>query len=212
MAPTMTEPRQPERTRLVRPDLYRDEVTGPLTPAQRDAYLGIATLTDDSGWALWRPQAIAASIYPYVSPAKRVRDLEARAATLRAAGLLVLFDCGCAYLPRAKRDLVISGGKQIRQVEAFHQAHGTDQSVSVPGDPDWSGTSTSSSSLASSDSWSSTASSSSVVDVAREAEANSNGHTQPIGVGRPFDGTKKTKTMVTNEDLPAHLRVVQVPR
>ena len=206
----MTEPRQPERTRLVRPDLYRDEVTGPLTPAQRDAYLGIATLTDDSGWALWRPQAIAASIYPYVSPAKRVRDLEARAATLQASGLLVLFDCGCAYLPRAKRDLVISGGKQIRQVEAYHQAHSTDQSVSVPGDPDWSGTSTSSSS--SSDSWSSASSSPSVVDVAREAEANSNGHTKPVGSDGPFLGGttgRRSKFIRTNEDLPDHLRTVR---
>jgi hypothetical protein len=201
----VTEPRQPQRTRLVRPDLFRDETTGTLRPAQLVLYLGLATVADDEGWLLWQPASIAAVLAPYAAPGRRVRDLERNADVLASVDLLRVLPCGCAVLPRSKRDLTISGGKQSRQVLAYHQAHITDQSVALPDDPAYLSSS-------SSDSLSGLSSSSSFVDVAREAEPTANGHTKPGGIGRPFDGMKTTKTMVTNEDLPAHLRVVQVPR
>jgi hypothetical protein len=116
-------PRQPSRTRLVRPDLYRDAVTGSLLGAVRDAYLGLATLADDAGLLLFDPPSMAAALYPYLSAGRRARDLERHVATLEAADLLRRLPCGsCAVLPRAERDLVVKGGTPLRQVLEWHQA------------------------------------------------------------------------------------------
>jgi hypothetical protein len=40
----------PVRTRLLRPDLFSDDVTGTLAPATLLAYLGLATRADDAAF------------------------------------------------------------------------------------------------------------------------------------------------------------------
>jgi hypothetical protein len=200
----MTQPRQPDRTRLIRPDLFRDEITGQLTPEERDTYLGISTVADDEGYLVWRPTAIAATIYPYANPDTRVEGLELRAAKLCSVGLLVLLDCRtCAFLPRAKRDLVISGGKQIRQVQSFHLSHSTDRSGSVAGITEGSGTSSSS--------WSSSESDSSASSSSQTVPGPGAGAQAEIRRSRARiqgDANKPTYVL-TNEDLPEHLRSVR---
>lgn len=127
--PQHSTPRMPSRTRLVRPDHWRDEATGRLSPDARDAYLGLSTISDDEGWLLWRPATIAAGLYPYQSPARRERDLARRAEILGTAGLLELHDCGCAHLPRMKRDLAVRGGEKSTAIEEFHAEHLSDDGL-----------------------------------------------------------------------------------
>jgi hypothetical protein len=132
----MSEPRTPSRTRLVRPDLFRAESTGRLSSLARDIYLGLATVSDDAGWLLWRPAAIAATILPYRGPTRAQRDLDRAREDLVAVGLLVLHQCGCAYLPSAARDLFIKGGQKARVVADYHESHvTTDQSFRAGTDP-----------------------------------------------------------------------------
>lgn len=125
-------PKTPARTRILRPDTFTDEVTGTLAPATLLAYLGLSTRADDAGFLLWRPAALAATIMPYASAGRRQRDLERIGEELVAAGLLRIFDCRCAEMPRMVRDLAIKGGSKTTSVRDWHLAHSpTDSSIQV---------------------------------------------------------------------------------
>lgn len=125
-------PRTPIRTRLLRPDIFSDDVTGTLAPRTLLAYLGLATRADDAGFLVWRPAALAAAIMPYTNPGRRGRDLERIAEELVEVGLLRIFDCRCAELPRMLRDLAIKGGSKTTSVRDWHLAHvPPDSSVQV---------------------------------------------------------------------------------
>ena len=106
-----------------RPDLWRDEVSGQLRPDVRDLYLGLVTLTDDGGFTLWRPASIGAALYPYEVPARRLRDLARRADALEVAGLVKRLQCGCAELPRMRRDCAQMGGDPTHVITEFHASH-----------------------------------------------------------------------------------------
>ncbi len=121
----MTGPRMPSRTRLYRPDLYSDDVTGPLPPEVRDLYLALGGCADDHGWMPWRVALLGARIYPYRAVAEREADLTRWAARLVADGLLVMHPCGCAYLPRLVRDLATRSGQPSYAIEEHHQRHAT---------------------------------------------------------------------------------------
>jgi hypothetical protein len=125
-------PRMPVRTRLLRPDIFSDDVTGTLAPATLLAYLGLGTRADDAAFLVWRPAALAAAVMPYTNSGRRQRDFERIAAELVEAGLLRILDCGCAELPRMIRDLAIGGGNKSYPVRDWHLAHlPTDSSVQV---------------------------------------------------------------------------------
>jgi hypothetical protein len=125
-------PRMPVRTRLLRPDIFSDDVTGTLAPAALLAYLGLATRSDDAAFLVWRPAALAAAVMPYTNAGRRQRDFERIAAELVVAGLLRILDCGCAELPRMLRDLAIGGGNKSYPVRDWHLAHlPADTSVQV---------------------------------------------------------------------------------
>ena len=119
----MTEPRMPSRTRLYRPDLYADDVTGPLLPEVRDLYLALGGCADDHGWLLWRVALLGARIYPYEGVAQREAALLKRAKQLEMDRLLVVHPCGCAYLPRLVRDLATRSGQPSYAIEEHHQKH-----------------------------------------------------------------------------------------
>lgn len=152
-------PPTPYRTRQVRPTFYRSELTGSLPPDVRDLLLGLTTMADDEGWMLWRPSELAATIYPYQSTGRRLRDLERRATLLVEAGLVVIKECGCAFLPTLQEHHGHRGGEKTKAIWAWHHASNdshsvglrsaTDDSVSV------SGSSSSSSSVSDSGSGSS---------------------------------------------------------
>lgn len=130
-------PPAPSRVRVVRPQFYRSELTGRLAPDVRDLLVALTTLADDEGWLVWRPGELGAAIYPYTPAARRVRDLERRAAILQAAELLVLHGCGCGWLPTLREHHGIKGGAKSSAVWGWHSRHSvgirtdTDGSVSV---------------------------------------------------------------------------------
>jgi len=132
MTTSQPAPRMPVRTRLLRPDIFSDDVTGTLAPATLLAYLGLATRADDAAFLVWRPAALAAAVMPYTSSGRRGRDFERITAELVEAGLLRILDCGCAELPRMLRDLAIGGGSKTYSVRDWHLSHvPTDSSVQV---------------------------------------------------------------------------------
>ncbi len=129
-------PRVPSRTRVLRPDIFADDVTGTLAPATLIAYLGLATRADDGGFLVWRPASLAAAVMPYANPRRRPRELERIADELVAVGLLQILACGCAELPRLVRDLAIKGGNKTYAVRDWHLLHAaTDSSVQIRTDP-----------------------------------------------------------------------------
>jgi hypothetical protein len=113
----------PVRTRLLRPDIFSDDVTGTLAPATLLAYLGLGTRADDAAFLVWRPAALAAAVMPYANSRRRQRDFDRIAAELVEAGLLRVLECGCAELPRMLRDLAIGGGSKTYTVRDWHLAH-----------------------------------------------------------------------------------------
>jgi hypothetical protein len=113
----------PVRTRLLRPDIFSDDVTGTLAPATLLAYFGMGTRADDAAFLVWRPAALAAAVMPYANSGRRGRDFERIAAELVEAGLLRVLECGCAELPRMLRDLAIGWGSKTYSVRDWHLAH-----------------------------------------------------------------------------------------
>lgn len=133
---TTAEPRMPERTRILRPSLWIDATTATMTDSAFRAYLGIATCADDDGWLLWRPPTLAAHLLRYLAPARRTRLLAKATDELREAGLLMVHDCGCAFLPYLARDLRVTGGSHASTVREYHESHtATDVSVQVSPSP-----------------------------------------------------------------------------
>lgn len=119
----MTEPRMPERTRILRPALWVDSTSARLHPESFRIYLGLATCCDDDGWTLWRPDTLAAHLLRYQSVGRRLGMLAKAQAELVAAGLLDIRDCGCAYLPYLWRDFRQTGGNHSTTVADFHRSH-----------------------------------------------------------------------------------------
>lgn len=125
---------------MVRPSFYRSDRTGPLAPDVRDLLIGLTTLADDDGWALWRPASIAVTLYPYEPHGRRLRALERRAAVLVEAGLLDIRSCGCAHLPTLREHASIKSGEKTHAIWNWHQRHaseglrsGPEHSVSASG-------------------------------------------------------------------------------
>ena len=135
-SPAPTEPRMPERTRILRPSFWSDAVPGQLSDAEFRLYLGLATCADDEGWTLWRPATLAAHLYRFQSVKRRERQLELNANGLVEAGLLEFHPCGCAFLPFHYRDFRQKGGNHSNAVRDFHVEHvGPDESVQVSTGP-----------------------------------------------------------------------------
>jgi hypothetical protein len=132
----VTEPRMPERTRILRPGLWVEAMVAMLSDFAFRLYLGLMTCADDEGWLLWRPSTLAAHLLRFRHLGRREAALDKGAAELLAAGLLVVHDCGCAYLPYLHRDFRIKGGNHAVTVLRFHESHASlDESVQVGTSP-----------------------------------------------------------------------------
>jgi hypothetical protein len=126
------EPRMPNRTRVLRPSLWIDASTGGLSAEAFRLYLGLATVADDAGYLLWRPDTLAAHFYRFLWPDEREATLKNAAIEILRAGLLEIYDCECIHLPYLKRDLGVHGGNHTFTVEEYHRAHvSTDKSVLI---------------------------------------------------------------------------------
>jgi hypothetical protein len=113
--------------------------------------VGVTTVADDEGWLRWNLAEIGAALYPYTPPGRRDRGVEKRAARLVDAGLLVIHDCGCAFVPTLKRDHATKSGNQSSAVWAWHSRHRSSQPGPIRTDPSESVSSSSSASSSSSD-------------------------------------------------------------
>ena len=132
----LTEPRMPERTRILRPGLWVEAMVAMLSDFAFRLYLGLTTCADDDGWLLWRPSTLAAHLLRFRHLGRREATLEKGAAELLAAGLLVVHDCGCAYLPYLHRDFRVKGGNHAVTIRRFHESHASlDESVHVRTSP-----------------------------------------------------------------------------
>ena len=82
------------RTRLIRPEFYADEIMASAALATRYVYIGLWTLCDDAGYFDVKPHQIAASLFPYDSPARRQRLVDKALAELVALLRVRYLDCG----------------------------------------------------------------------------------------------------------------------
>lgn len=132
----VTEPRMPERTRILRPGLWVEAMVAMLSDFAFRLYLGLMTCADDEGWLLWRPSTLAAHLLRFRPIGRREAALAKGAAELSAAGLLVVHDCGCSYLPYLHRDFRVKGGTHAETILRYHESHGSlDESVQVGTSP-----------------------------------------------------------------------------
>jgi len=131
-----TEPRTPERTRILRPSLWSAAATATLSADSFRNYLGLATHADDDGWTLWRPETLAALLLPYQPVRRRERLMAQTRSDLIAAGLLIVHPCGCAFIPYMWRDFRQTGGNHSSAVAEYHRLHASpDESVHVSTSP-----------------------------------------------------------------------------
>ncbi len=80
------------RIRSIKPDFFRDELTGQLEPELALFYLGVCCCCDDEGRFQWNPVLIASDIDPYGAKwgsAKRVGELLEK---LRISGRVVRYE------------------------------------------------------------------------------------------------------------------------
>jgi hypothetical protein len=82
------------RTRLLRPDFFKDERMAALAITSRYVYMGLWTLCDDAGYFELKPRQIAAELFPYEGPARRQRMVDGCLADLVALGRVKYLDCG----------------------------------------------------------------------------------------------------------------------
>jgi len=132
----LTEPRMPERTRILRPSLWSEAATAALSADSFRNYLGLATHADDDGWTLWRPETLAALLLPYQPVRRRERLMAQTRSDLIAAGLLIVHPCGCAFIPYMWRDFRQTGGNHSSAVAEYGRLHASpDESVQVSTSP-----------------------------------------------------------------------------
>jgi hypothetical protein len=82
------------RTRLLRPDFFKDERMAALSITARYVYMGLWTLCDDAGYFELKPRQIAAELFPYEGPARRQRVVDGCLADLVANGRIRYLECG----------------------------------------------------------------------------------------------------------------------
>jgi hypothetical protein len=85
-------------------------------------YIGLWCIADDGGWLTWDAPQIGALLYPYKSVHARERSVESAGVALAVAGRLVMFPCGCAYIPKLADHQRIGGNKSFT-VRDRHRVH-----------------------------------------------------------------------------------------
>jgi hypothetical protein len=97
----------------VRPEFFTDAIVSKLTPGVRLTYIGLWCVADDAGWMSWDVAQIGAQLYPYESVHVRERRIIAAGEALVAAGRLLMFECGCALIPKLEGHQRIGGNKSF---------------------------------------------------------------------------------------------------
>jgi hypothetical protein len=110
------------RIRQVRPEFFTDAVTAKLTPSVQITYIGLWCISDDGGWLAWDVRQIGALLYPYKSVRARERTVSDAGSALSEAGRLILYPCGCAYIPKLADHQRIGGTKSFTARDK-HRVH-----------------------------------------------------------------------------------------
>lgn len=92
-------PREPRGLYLKREYFSDFEFQTKLSAEERECYMGLWQLADDSGWLDWQPEQIASHIYRYEGRTG-AELLERFSKVLRDTGRLRVLACGHAELPR----------------------------------------------------------------------------------------------------------------
>lgn len=110
------------KSRTVKPVFWKDPVVGHWNDGQRLFYIGLWMLADDTGYVQADTAAIAAELYPYRSPAVRVRETKARLDTLQGLGKVQLLPCGRHAVVPSVREHPMGGAKSDHiQREHLHR-------------------------------------------------------------------------------------------
>jgi hypothetical protein len=93
-------PREPKSRLMVREYFQDFDFMTQHTAQEREFYMGLAQLADDSGWMAWSIPEVGASLYRFEDPKERAQSVAAMALRLQQAGRLKVFKCGHASLPK----------------------------------------------------------------------------------------------------------------
>lgn len=110
------------RIRQVRPEFFTDAVTAHLSADVALLYIGLWCVADDAGWLRWDVPQLGATLRPYQSVPVRERRVTMAGECLVAAGRIVRYDCGCAYIPTLVDHQRIGGNKSF-SVRDEHRVH-----------------------------------------------------------------------------------------
>lgn len=109
------------RTRLIRPEFYADETMGRASIVTRFYYIGLWTLCDDAGFFEWSLPQIAAELFRYDAPARRLKVATKAMDELVALERVRLLACGEHGIVPTIPDHRIKGGEQLFTIRKRHE-------------------------------------------------------------------------------------------
>lgn len=108
------------RTRVVKPEFWRDWKIGGLPREVRLFYIGLWNEADDSGWLRWDPEQLVLDLFP--RDGEEVRPmLEDWGHLLQEAGRIRRYKCGHAVIPKLADHQWKS--RADKQVHTIHREH-----------------------------------------------------------------------------------------
>lgn len=109
------------RIRQVKPAFWTDSRIAELPDSTRLFYVGLWMLADDGGWFRVDVPSMGAELYSYEGRAKRERGVIASLDRLKAAGRIVLHDCGHGVIPTfAEHQRLAGETKRVLTVKREH--------------------------------------------------------------------------------------------
>ena len=120
------------RIRQIRPEFWTDALVAAMPATVRLFYVGLWCVADDYGWFRWEEAEIAALLFPYAAPKRRLADVQTWGETLQDTGRLVIYQCGCACIPTLPRHQVNGGRKSGTSRDRHLASHSSDRVRIVP--------------------------------------------------------------------------------
>jgi hypothetical protein len=108
------------RTRLIRPSFFTDELMARLSVSTRLAYIGLWTLADDDGFFDRRPAEIGMALFGYEAPSRRLKRIEAALDDLVKADRIRWLECGDHGLIPTIPEHSAQGGRKTYAIRDKH--------------------------------------------------------------------------------------------
>jgi hypothetical protein len=109
------------RTRLIRPEFYKDELMAGAAITTRFVYIGLWTLCDDAGYFERKPRQIAAELFPYDSQIRRQRVVDKALDELVELERVKYLDCGLHGVVPTLPKHGAKGGTKAETVASRHR-------------------------------------------------------------------------------------------